>query len=192
MKINVIYPSKPSEILLKDYVKYIELFKDDEEKIVTVEELFKIFVNVSPEKLPIEAVERIAETILKAIEGINECKALEPIITLEGKRFGFIPQLDKMTYGEYKDVVNYLQKYETFNKAFEVLYRPIVKEYKGLYDIEAYEGTGKHTEDFKNLTMDIVNGTLVFFYLLIIDLSKHIPNYLPNDLAVKKLLAAAV
>ena len=80
--------------------------------------------------------------------------------------FGMIPNLDKMSYGEYEDLENYIFDEKNLHKAMAVLYRPIKFKKKDRYLIHDYEGTEFMAEVMKNTPLDIVFGARVFFYSL--------------------------
>ena len=65
------------------------------------------------------------------------------------------------------------------NKAIGVLYRPITYKKKKQYLIEEYESADKY--DMSEVTLDVVFGSLVFFYSLKNELQKTILNYLATQ-----------
>jgi len=87
--------------------------------------------------------------------------------------FGMHPNLNDMTSGEYYDLDNYINDFSTMHKAMAILFRPIVKHYKDLYDIEEYNGTDKYEEHMKYMPADVAIGARLFFYRLRMKLSKH-------------------
>jgi hypothetical protein len=91
-------------------------------------------------------------------------------------KYGFIPNLDDMSYGEYLDLVSYTSKdiWENISTVMAILYRPITKSVLNTYSIEKYKGTTPEVANlFLNiLTMDIVFGAISFFLDLQIDLMK--------------------
>ena len=92
--------------------------------------------------------------------------------------FGFIPNLDKITMGEYIDLNNYFEDIATLNKAMAVLFRPIHKSFKNRekYLISSYEGTEFFSNVMKDMPLGIALGAKVFFYRLGMKLSKDILN----------------
>ena len=60
-----------------------------------------------------------------------------------------------------------------------VLYRPITQRYSNKYLIEEYKG--EESDKMKNMPMDAVLGSMLFFYHLGMDLSKIMLNYLENN-----------
>ena len=69
--------------------------------------------------------------------------------------------------------------WQLMHKAMGVLFRPITYKRKGKYLIEDYESSDKY--DMKNITLDIVLGSLVFFYDLKNELKKAILTYLATQ-----------
>lgn len=174
MKLVIEYPAETKEITLGQWQDYLKLFEKDKDYEPTVKDIFKIFTNINPSLLPKSKVDEIVEKIVKAIEGVGNCKGLYPIIEIEGKQFGFIPNLDKMSFGENEDIVQSLQSTDTFHNALEVLYRPIKKRFKDFYTIEYYKGYGERERAFKEVSVEVFQGALVFFYRLINDLELDI------------------
>ncbi len=108
----------------------------------------------------------------------SEDHKLSNIIEIDGKEFGFIPNLDDITFGENLDLNNYLGDWGNMHKAMAVLYRPVTSKLKNLYEIEEYEGSAKYSETMKHLPLECVLGAMVFFYNLMNDLLNCFPKYI--------------
>ena len=181
MKVKVSIPSNASEIKLKDYQRYIKATEDNEDEHFLTLKLIEIFTGLTLAQvnaMPLNDIEEIANVILKAL---NEQPKFQRIFELNGKRYGFIPNLDEISAGEYGDLTSYLQNIEDLHKAMAVLYRPITKEKGELYSIEPYEGSSKYSFEMKHAPMDIVISSQVFFYNLGRELTKHILLYLEKE-----------
>ena len=106
-----------------------------------------------------------------------------------GKEYGFIPNLDEITAGEYIDLDSFLKDESTYNKAISVLYRPILNKRKDLYNIEEYNGSH---EDFNTLSLEIALGSMLFFWNLSNELLKTMKEYLlqpKNQMTLEAVLA---
>jgi hypothetical protein len=97
---------------------------------------------------------------------------------LEGVKFGFIPKLDAITFGEYVDLDKYIGDWDEMHRAMSVLFRPIANKIKEEYTITEYEGTNQFCEIMKFMPLNVVLGAQVFFYNLGSELLKALPNYL--------------
>ena len=91
--------------------------------------------------------------------------------------FGLIPNLDKMSYGEFEDLENYIHNPKTLNRAMAVLFRPISLEIKGKYKVHEYKGTDFMAEVMKEMPLGIALGAKVFFYRLATKLGVYTMDY---------------
>tara|TARA_R110002020_G_scaffold177087_1_gene369829 strand:- start:2459 stop:3103 length:645 start_codon:yes stop_codon:yes gene_type:complete len=112
--------------------------------------------------------------------------SLKRIIEVEGKRFGFHPDLDSMTLGEYADIETFIKNdiEKHLPEIMAVLYRPIVEETESnVYSIEAYDGNIRiRTELMKKMSSEQVQSALVFFYSFVSELSIIMQSYLTQEL----------
>jgi hypothetical protein len=105
--------------------------------------------------------------ITKHIQGmLAEKPSLTPTFKIGEQEFGFVPELDNITYGEFVDLDTYLQDVENLHKAMAVLYRPIVQKVKSRYLIEPYESASKYSDTMKQAPMHVALGALLFFWRL--------------------------
>ena len=109
---------------------------------------------------------------------------------LYGKRFGFIPKLDDITYGENKDITNYINDWGNMHKAMAVLFRPIEKKLSNQYIIEDYEGSHVYSDVMKDMPLSVALGSMVFFYNLTNELLNYIPSYLQKQISKEQMIGA--
>lgn len=107
---------------------------------------------------------------------------LQRIITIDGKKFGFEPNLSKMSYGAYLDATKWdsINIDEHWAKIMSVLYRPIKSQTLTQYEVEDYDGTDR-SKLFEEVGMDVHFGTLFFFLRLLTDLPNAILNSLEKE-----------
>jgi len=110
---------------------------------------------------------------------LNQKPQLVQRFKLGDVEYGFIPNLDDMSFGEYVDLDTYLGNWEEMHRAMAVLYRPIKQKHGDKYNIVDYEVV--NSEMYKNMPMDAVMSSILFFYRLGIDLSKAMMNYLEES-----------
>jgi len=183
MKLTINIPESLDEVTLKQYQKWLKIADGKEVDNFLQQKMIEIFCNI-----PLKQVLQI-----KAIDINNICESINKLFeqkpkfinkfNLNGKEFGFIPKLDDMSFGEYIDLDTYIADWELMHKAISVLFRPITLNKKEQYLIEDYESSEKY--DLQNVTLDIVFGSLVFFWNLRTELQNHILNYLANQKEVK-------
>lgn len=100
---------------------------------------------------------------------MNETPELQTTFEHKGVKYGFIPNIDDITTGEFIDIENYQKEPKDTYKVLSVLYRPIIKEGQGKrYLIAPYKG--EVNEQFKDMPSDVAFGALLFFWHLGIDL----------------------
>jgi hypothetical protein len=108
---------------------------------------------------------------------------------LGGTEFGFIPNLEDMTFGEYTDLDTYITDWDMMHRAMAVLFRPIKKNgLNGTYEIEDYNGTITYGEVMKYAPLDVCLGATVFFYRLGNALLNATIVYLEKDPEVQNIL----
>tara|TARA_R110000787_G_scaffold21536_2_gene63632 strand:- start:1873 stop:2544 length:672 start_codon:yes stop_codon:yes gene_type:complete len=179
MNITINIPESLNDVTLKQYQKWLKISDGKEVDNFLQQKMIEIFCNI-----PLKSVLQIkAVDINKICEDITSLFKQEPKFkdrfNMNNKEFGFIPKLDDMTFGEYVDLDTYLADWELMHKAIGVLFRPIIFNKKEKYLIEEYESSDKY--DMTNTTLDIVFGSLVFFYNLRNELQNHILNYLATQ-----------
>ena len=183
MKLTLNIPESLSEITLGQYQNWLKVAEGKEDETFLQQKMIEIFCNITLKQvLMIKAtdVTEITTDLSKMFEAKHK---LITTFKLNENEFGFIPKLDEMSFGEYIDLDNYLSEWENMHKAMNVLFRPITYKKKDKYLIEDYEGSGKY--DLKNMPLDIVFGSLVFFWNLRSELQKYILNYLANQKEVQ-------
>jgi len=193
MKLEITIPEKLNEITLGQYQQWLKVAEGKEITPFLQQKMIEIFCNVTLKQvLMIKAsdVDAITNDIAKVFE---EKPKLVTMFKLDEIEFGFIPKLDEMSFGEYVDLDSYLPNWETMHKAMTVLFRPVIYKPKkkwynffswkfideSKYLTEEYKGSGKY--DLRNMTLDVVFGSVVFFWNLRNELQKHILNYLANQ-----------
>lgn len=94
----------------------------------------------------------------------NDVANFKRTFELKGTRYGFIPNWEDFTAGEWIDMEVYTQDFwKTAHKAMSVLYRPIDREWGDAYTIEKY--TAKEDADvFLDMPAPYVAGALLFFW----------------------------
>lgn len=133
--------------------------------------------------------------LLKRIADLQakEDTKLNKVITINNVKYGFHPNLEELTLGEYADIETYLNNgmEDNIDKIMAVLYRPITEELDGKYSIEAYGKSDlrMRAEKFKKMKAKDISNCLLFFWTFVKELSKILPLYLMerNQMMIDKL-----
>ena len=179
MRVKITVPNDLSEIKLWQYQKFVKIQEDNTDENFLASKMIVIFCGISLKEaytLKAKDVHRITGILADMFEQKPHIKTR---FVLNGIEYGFIPNLDDMTLGEYVDLDTYLGKWQQVEKAMAVLYRPIINTYKNKYTIEEYKAEGQDV--YKDMPMDIVLGSMLFFYRLGIDLSRLMTVYLEQN-----------
>jgi len=88
----------------------------------------------------------------------------EKVVEMDGKRFGFIPNWDEFTAGEWIDMENHLEDFwANAHKITALLYREVTYELGDKYEIKKYT-TKEDASIFEEMPADLVSGMLLFFW----------------------------
>lgn len=167
MQFELNIPENLSEIKLSQYQQFAKLPTDLDEMSLMLN-MVKIFTNVNdPTKLQLATITETATHLSGLLETSNDLIQRFTLGTGSSKtEFGFIPSLEEMSFGEYIDLEDKLNSWDTFHEAMAIMYRPVTKSTKYLYNIEAYSSSAKYAEVMKHAPMNVVMGAMVFFWNL--------------------------
>jgi hypothetical protein len=190
MKLEISVPTELNEIKLSQYQAFLKIAKDNDDVEFMNQKMVQTFCNIDLKdvaEIKYKDVLQITASLGKMFDVtshrfINRFK-------LGKVEFGFIPDLDEMTFGEYTDLDSYIGDWDNMHKAMAVLFRPITK--KGLnntYEIEKYNGSITYSDVMKHAPLDVVFGANVFFYNLGNELLKSTMNYLENNTQMQTIL----
>ena len=167
-------PTSWSEVSLGSYAKLMSALENDAtSEIELIIKTLNALVGISTTeltKVPLKEL-KIAYAELSTLTSTLPSNELVKMIDVNGEAYGFIPDFDLLTLGEFVDLDNYLQDcWSNLDKIMAVLYRKVTKVNKdGSYEIEEYnlKSSKASRELFKDkLSIDVIYGSLVFFYAL--------------------------
>lgn len=188
MQLQITIPTSLNEITLDQYQRFVSIMENNPEGDFVQQKMIEIFCNVPLKLVPGIPLKEFNE-IINSLNGIfNAEYKLKPIFKLGDTNFGFIPNLDEITLGEFSDLDNYFGKWEKMHNAMAVLYRPITNKYKDKYNIEDYNGSSAYCDIMKYAPMDVVMGAMVFFYNLSNELMISSLNYLEENPQVQAMI----
>jgi hypothetical protein len=173
MKTEIVIPTSLSEIPLRSYQEFMKVVEKSNDEEFIGQKTIEIFCG-----LKMKDVVKVKWSDVKSLTlHLNEIFKAKPkfqaTFKIQDTEFGFIPNLEDMTFGEYIDLESNISNVETFHKAMAVMYRPITKKVKDRYEIFEYTGTDEFSEVMKYAPLNVVLGATVFFSTLGSDLVQH-------------------
>ena len=181
MKLELTIPTHLKEIKLEQYQKFLKIAKENEESEFLHQKMIQIFCGIDLKDVASIKRKDVA-SITSNLSGLfNSNHKLVERFKMGGIEFGFIPNLDDMTQGEYVDLDSYITDWDEMNKAMAVLYRPVKSKIGDKYTIEDYKGSATYSEIMKQAPLDVVLGSVVFFYHLGNELLKSTLTYLEEN-----------
>lgn len=107
-------------------------------------------------------------------------------ITINKKEYGFHPNLEEITLGEWADIESCITNgiSDNLHKIMAILYRPITETKGQYYTIESYNSESKkmREQEFKLMSAEQVQSALVFFWTFANELLKLLPLYLTDKM----------
>jgi len=180
MKLRI--PGDASQITLTQFMGYHGA-ADEVERVM-------IILNKSREyceQLKAETVHTIVTLFEEVID--SSSSNFERVIAVNGKRLGFIPDINGMTFREHVDLDQLAQTiwrdgkacdYKELPRLMAILFRPVTEQVGEYYNIEKYdlEKMSGYMPEIMELTLDRVNGALLFFSTIGAELVNNSLHYL--------------
>lgn len=193
-ELTIKIPKSLRDIKLSQWQRFMKVYeanKDNKDGNFLNLKMLEIFCEVDlklAHKLPLNTfdyvLEHISELLASEVTRVNTFK-LKGTDGVEVE-FGLIPNLDKMSYGEYEDLENYIYEDKSLHRAMAVLYRPIMFKKKDRYLIHEYKGTDEMAEVMKDTPLDVALGAKVFFWTLARKLGSYTLDYTLKELLKKE------
>ncbi len=188
MKIELTIPTTLNDIKLAQYQKFLSIAKDNEDGEFLQQKMVQLFCGIDLKDVASIRYKDVTEITANINNLFTKENQFIQRFKMGGVEFGFIPNLDEMSTGEYMDLDTYITDWDTMHNAMAVLYRPIVNKLGNKYQIEEYKGSVTYADVMRHAPLDVVLGAMVFFYNLGNDLLKSTVNYLEKNQEVQNIL----
>jgi|TARA_R100001460_G_scaffold105183_5_gene151533 hypothetical protein len=179
MKLKIAIPNSLDDITLSQYKRFIKIQEQTENARLLNAKMIEIFCSTK-----LEEVMRLklsdTEEIVSILGSMFEQKPdLVRKFNINNTDFGFHPQLDDLSLGEYIDLDTYIGDWDNMERAMNVLYRPITASLKEQYSIVDYKT--ELNPAILHMPMSAVLSSIFFLWNLGLDLSKVMTNSLADN-----------
>jgi hypothetical protein len=182
MKLELTIPTDLNEITLGQYQQFIKVKEATTDNEMLAEKMIQIFCGIELK----EVVNIKFTEVQKLVEHFNklfsETPKFTPTFKIKDMEFGFIPDLENISFGEYVDLEENLKSWETYHKAMAVMYRPIKMKRKDGHEIYKYTGTAEFSDLMKFAPLGVVLSSSVFFWNLGSELLQSTIHYLEQEI----------
>ena len=186
MKIDITLPTDLSEIPLSRYQTFIDMQDKSNDEEFIAQKMIQIFCGIELKEVMNIQLKDLNELIVHFTEVFKQKPKLRRHFKLGEHTFGFIPNLEHISFGEYVDIEHNLQDWKTYHKAMAVMFRPIKEKYKDKYSIIEYEPNEDMQELMRFAPLDVAISASVFFWSLGSELLQATLTYLKNELTKSK------
>jgi hypothetical protein len=192
MKLELVIPTSLSEIPLMHYQKFMIVASNkDNSDVFISQKMIEIFCGIELKQVVNIKLNDVIELTTHFNKLFSEKKEVKRTFEIQGVKFGFINNLEDISFGEYIDLESNIVDVQSFHKAMAVMYRPIVEEKGNKYTIEKYTADTNYAELMKYAPLDVVLPASVFFWTLGNELLTATLSYLENKMTKKQKMILA-
>ena len=178
MKLNITIPTSLKDITLRQYKRFLAVQKETKESLFLNAKMIQIFCNIELASVMLLKVSDIDEIIGTLSKIFDEKPELITKFKIKKVEYGFHPQIEELSLGEYIDLDLNIGNWEQMEKAMNVLYRPILVSLKDKYSIEEYNTST--SEQLLDMPMDAAMSSVFFLWNLGLELSQVMTNSLES------------
>jgi hypothetical protein len=189
MEVQINVPSNLNEIPLKHYQDFLKVQQNSTDEEFVAQKMVEIFCGIRLTEVAKIKLTSLNELIVHFTTLFSSVPKFQPTFKIKDMEFGFIPELEEISFGEYVDLDSHLQSWDNFHKAMAVLYRPIKTRKGDKYDIKDYEPNADMQELMRFAPLDVCIAASLFFWTLESDLLQATLNYLEKEIAKQKNLS---
>ena len=176
MELKLKIPTCLSEITLKQYKAFLKVQETEKNNKIYNAKVINIFCKVKMEDVMLLKLNDVTEITNIIYKLFDQKPSLVSKFKLNGVEYGFIPQLDDISFGEYIDLDTYIGDWDNIDRAMNVLYRPILVKLKEKYSIDKY--VIENHKNLEDMPMNAVLSSIFFLLNLGIELSTIMMSFL--------------
>ena len=186
MKLELVIPTSLNEIPLMHYQKYMVVASNkDNSDLFISQKMIEIFCGIELKSVVDIKLSDVIDLVTHFKVLFDKKLELKKTFEIQGVKFGFINELEDISFGEYIDLESNIIDVQSFHKAMAVMYRPITSQKGDKYTIEKYNGTANYADLMKYAPLDVVLPASVFFWSLGNELLTATLSYLEKQMTKK-------
>ncbi len=166
-KIEIIIPESINDIKLWQWQKYMSIVDENTDEDFANRKALEIFYGIENKDYNKLKIKDIEVTILALNKALNEKIDLITRFELGGVDYGFVPDLDDITFGEFVDLEKY-GNVKDYHKLMSILYRPVTSDYVNTYSVEPYGGSH---EKLRDMPLGVALSAAAFFFTIAVQLT---------------------
>ncbi len=182
MKLDILLPNSLSEIPLSRYQEFVAMKEKSNDEELIANKMIQIFCGLQLGEVAKIKLKDLNGLIKHFTEVFSEKPQLIRNFKIKNIEFGFIPNLENISFGEYVDLEHHLKDWSTYHKAMAVMFRPIKEKHKDKYSIIDYEPNEDMQDLMKFAPLDVAISASVFFWSLGSELLQATLTYLKNEM----------
>ena len=122
MKIKLNRPTSLQEITLAQYQEFLNITEGKEDSPELMQKTLEVFCGIDLKDSVTEKFTDVQRILAKINKLFEYEQPLTKRFKYKGKDFGFIPNLDQMSIGEFAELDNSITNWDNMHKAMGVLY----------------------------------------------------------------------
>jgi len=166
MKLELTIPTDLNEITLGQYQQFVKVKEGTNDSEMLAEKMIQIFCGIELKEIINIKYTEVTKLVAHFNKLFSETPKFAPTFKIKDMEFGFIPDLQNISFGEYVDLEENLKSWDTYHKAMAVMYRPIKMKAKDGHEIIDYTGTAEFSDLMKFAPLGVVLSSSVFFWTL--------------------------
>ena len=190
---KVTLPDDFSEITVGQYMKLWAMYEKETDAYNAQRRCIEMLSGLEPNSLQDatwDSIERASATLNWLMQDPDPFTRKMPLVRrfeLKGQQYGFIPDLSKLTVGEYADLETMCSGgvFKSLEKLCAILFREVIDEKLDKYEIVNYRVSKDRKEAMLDLPMNIAIGAMVFFCNTAKELISTTQHYLEKEKKVK-------
>ena len=186
MKLDLTIPTNITEIPLKHYQEFLKMRDNSNDEEFVAQKMIEIFCGIQLKDVVRMKLTSVNDLVVHFNKIFSEKPKFKQRFKIGEIEFGFIPNLENISFGEYVDLDNYLAKWDDFHKAMAVMYRPIIRKHGDKYEIAEYTGAAEFCDLMKFAPLDVAISSSVFFWTLGSELLSATLNFMEKELTKMK------